>query len=72
MNQMYSWYNEPIVIIIITTLLIIGFSCYSYFNWRKRTENKITSEENLKQFYKDIITLVITYILLVVPFFFFL
>ena len=72
MNKMYTWFNEPIIIIIISTSLIIGFLCYSYFNWRKRTENESTSEKNLKQFYKDIITLVITYILLVLPFFFFL
>jgi len=69
---MYSWFNEPIIIIIISTTLIIGFLCYSYLNWRKRIENKSTLEQNLKQFYKEIITLVITYVLLVVPFFFFL
>lgn len=72
MNKMYTWFNEPIIIIIISTSLIIGFLCYSYFNWRKRTKNESNSEKNLKQFYKDIITLVITYILLVLPFFFFL
>ena len=72
MNHMFSWYNEPIVIIIISTLLIIGFLCYSYLNWRKRKESNSTAEKNLKQFYKDIITLVITYFLLVLPFFFFL
>jgi hypothetical protein len=69
---MYWWFNEPIIIIIISTTLIIGFLCYSYFNWRKRIENKSNSEQNLKQFYKDIIILVITYVLLVVPIFFFL
>jgi len=69
---MYTWFNEPIIILIISTALIIGFLCYSYFSWRKRKETQSLSEENLKQFYKDIITLVITYILLVVPFFFFL
>lgn len=69
---MYTWFNEPIIIIVISTALIIGFLCYSYFNWRKRKENEKLSEENLTQFYKDIITLIATYLLLVVPFFFFL
>jgi len=69
---MYTWFNEPIIILIISTGLVIGFLCYSYFNWRKRKETQSLSEEYLKQFYKDIITLIITYILLVVPFFFFL
>ena len=69
---MYTWFNEPIVVILISTSLIIGFLCYSYYNWRKKNKNKSFSEENLKQFYKDIITLVITYAILVVPFYFFL
>ncbi len=67
---MNAWYNEPLVAIIISIVLILIFLGYNYTNWQKRKKKQLTSESNLKQFYLDITILGITFSLLVVPLFF--
>ena len=67
---MISWYNEPIIIIIVSISLVAAFLVYSYLNWQKRKKNNVLSEKNLKQFYMDLIVLLITFSLLVIPMFF--
>ena len=66
---MNFWFNEPLVAILISITLVLIFLGYNFISWQKRKKNNLTSESNLKQFYLDLVVLIVTFSLLVIPLF---